>query len=54
LQRAGRLVEDKAKESGGWRLVVQQAAVDVLLTRVPWDFRVSKLPWMQGTIQVDW
>jgi hypothetical protein len=50
LQREGRLVE----RPDGWKLVVEQRPVDVLLSSLPWGLSVVRLPWMSAPLWVDW
>jgi hypothetical protein len=51
LQRGGKLTQ---LFEGDWRLQVEQQAIDVLLSRLPWGFNVVKLPWMESMIMVEW
>ncbi|MEM9214098.1 MAG: contractile injection system tape measure protein [Cyanobacteria bacterium P01_F01_bin.150] len=37
-----------------WTLRVEQMAIDVLLTRLPWGVSMVKLPWMDGLLTVEW
>jgi hypothetical protein len=50
LQRGGRLrlANDK------WELLVEPRAFDMLLDRLPWGFRVTKYPWMNRALRVEW
>jgi len=50
LQRTGRI----AREDDGWRLTVEDRAIDVLVDGLPWGFKILKLPWMEGVLYVDW
>jgi hypothetical protein len=50
LQRPGKLTAG----DNGWLLQVEQKAVDVLLTRLPWGMGVIKLPWTDNKIFVEW
>jgi hypothetical protein len=50
LQREGKL----STRPDGWRLVVEQRAVDVLLDSVPWSVSIVRLPWMASPLWVDW
>lgn len=56
LQREGRLQRDKTAEGEPprWRLRVQGRGFDVLLDRLPWNYRTIRLPWMQGVLHVEW
>jgi len=38
----------------GFNLVVEQRAVDVLLSFLPWSYSIIRLPWMEGPLRVDW
>lgn len=51
LQRGGKLTR---LDEGDWRLQVEQTAIDVLLSRLPWGFNVVKLPWMDSMLMVEW
>ena len=51
LQRAGKISQ---KENGDWLLQVQSSGVDVLLSKLPWGIGIVKLPWMEGTLFVEW
>ena len=51
LQRDGKLTQ---LYEGDWRLQVEQKAIDVLLSRLPWGFNVVKLPWMESMLMVEW
>lgn len=42
------------KEDDQWELTVQSSGVDVLLDRIPWSFRMIKLPWMKEVLRVEW
>ncbi|QRR00604.1 contractile injection system tape measure protein [Dyadobacter sandarakinus] len=52
LRRQGKLtiIED----GPGWQLRVDRKAQDILLSRIPWGFGVTRLPWMQDMLFVDW
>lgn len=50
LMREGKLV----KETSGWKLNVEQKALDLLLDRLPWNLSMIKLPWMQDILKVEW
>jgi hypothetical protein len=50
LQRAGLL----GFEDGQWLLHVERETHDILLDRLPWSFRIVKLPWMERPMFVDW
>lgn len=50
LQREGRLQYTER----GWRLLVQNGPFDMLLDRLPWSFHVTRHPWMDTTIYVEW
>ncbi|MBD2095618.1 hypothetical protein H6F90_10675 [Trichocoleus sp. FACHB-591] len=51
LQRQGKLTRP---EMGGWKLRVEQQAIDVLLSRLPWGVSMVKLPWMMEVLVVEW
>lgn len=51
LQRDGKLTQ---LYEGDWKLQVEQKAIDVLLSRLPWGFNVVKLPWMESMLMVEW
>ncbi len=51
LQRGGKLT---LLNQGDWRLQVEQTAIDVLLSRLPWGINVIKLPWMETLLMVEW
>ncbi|MDT7828240.1 contractile injection system tape measure protein [Pricia sp. S334] len=50
LQREGKLI----REAAGWKLFVEQKALDVLLDRLPWNLGLVKLPWMKELLYVEW
>ena len=50
LQRNGKL----EKQQGGWQMLVEEKAQDVLLGRLPWGISVIKYPWMQQMLSVTW
>ena len=50
LIREGKL----EKEQTGWRLLVEQKTLDILLDRLPWSISILKLPWMSEMLHVDW
>ncbi len=50
LMRDGKLEQ----EQGGWKLHVEQKAMDVLLDRLPWTLSMLKLPWMKEILKVEW
>ncbi|MEM9212730.1 MAG: contractile injection system tape measure protein, partial [Cyanobacteria bacterium P01_F01_bin.150] len=51
LQRQGKLTHTGEQN---WTLRVEQMAIDVLLTRLPWGVSMVKLPWMDGLLTVEW
>lgn len=51
LQREGKLTRTGEQ---GWKLRVEQMAIDVLLTRLPWGVSMVKLPWMDELLTVEW
>ncbi len=50
LQREGKLT----CTDNGWKLRVEQKAIDVLLSRLPWGISMVTLPWMDGLLAVEW
>lgn len=50
LMREGKL----EKQQTGWRLVVEQKTMDILLDRLPWNLSLIKLPWMDDILNVEW
>jgi len=50
LQRNGKLT----RVDNGWLLQVEQKAVDVLLSRLPWGIGTIQLPWMDQIIHTEW
>ena len=42
------------RDDNGWRLQVEPSSFDVLITRIPWNLSLVKLPWMPIPIHVDW
>jgi hypothetical protein len=54
--REGFLIrEGKLKnEQSGWKLYVEQKAIDVLLDKLPWNLNMIKLPWMKELLKVEW
>ncbi len=52
LQRDGKL----EKINNGWRLYVEQKAIDALLRRLPmgWMLGTVKFPWMEEILHVEW
>ena len=51
LQRDGKLIRIDGQ---GWKLQVEQMAIDVLMTRLPWGVSMVKLPWMDELLTVEW
>lgn len=51
LQRQGRLTRT---DMGDWKLRVEQQAIDILLSRLPWGVSMVKLPWMADVLVVEW
>ncbi|MDZ8055898.1 MAG: contractile injection system tape measure protein [Aulosira sp. ZfuVER01] len=51
LQRAGKLTRS---DDGNWKLQVEQQAIDILLSRLPWGLSMVKLPWMDDILIVEW
>ena len=50
LMREGRLSE----KNNQWHLNVQRQSLDVLLDFIPWNFKMIRLPWMNGLLHVNW
>ncbi|MEL7001650.1 MAG: contractile injection system tape measure protein [Bacteroidota bacterium] len=50
IMRKGRLSESE----DGWQLIVEQHALDILLSSLPWGFNVVKLKWMESPVFVKW
>ena len=50
LQRTGRV----ALKNGPVKLFIAEQAMDILLSAVPWNFRMLKLPWMTQLLTVEW
>lgn len=50
FQREGKLISIDA----GWRLIVEQHGIDVLLGALPWSLSRIKLPWLQYPIRIEW
>jgi hypothetical protein len=50
LKRSGIL----SFEDGHWLLRVERETFDLVLDRLPWSFRIVKLPWMEYGLYVDW
>ncbi|PSR16860.1 hypothetical protein C8255_15655 [filamentous cyanobacterium CCP3] len=51
LQRQGKLTRT---DMGDWKLRVEQQAIDILLSRLPWGVSMVKLPWMADVLVVEW
>jgi len=51
LSRPGKLVRSA---QGSYRLLVEQAAYDILLGSLPWSFRTVQLPWMPHVLRTEW
>ncbi|MEO0408500.1 MAG: contractile injection system tape measure protein [Cyanobacteria bacterium P01_A01_bin.135] len=51
LQRDGKLTQTGERT---WKLQVEQKAIDVLLSRLPWGVSMVKLPWMEILLTVEW
>lgn len=50
LQREGKL----SVTDNGWKLIVEQKTIDILLGKLPWGFSTIRLPWMKEMISVEW
>lgn len=51
LQREGKLTRTGEQ---AWKLQVEQRAIDILLSRLPWGVSMVKLPWMDELLTVEW
>jgi len=51
LQREGKLTRTGEQ---AWKLQVEQRAMDILLSRLPWGVSMVKLPWMDELLTVEW
>jgi len=51
LQREGKLTRS---DESRWKLQVEQQAIDILLSRLPWGVSMVRLPWMDGLLIVEW
>ena len=50
FQRDGKL----SRVDGGWLLQIEEKAVDVLLSHLPWSISMVKLTWMEEMVWVEW
>lgn len=50
LQRAGKL----ATEEDHIAIKVEQKTLDILMDKLPWNYSIIKLSWMEKRIQVEW
>lgn len=50
LQREGKL----NLTDSGWKLVIEQKTIDILLGKLPWGFSTIRFPWMKEVISVEW
>ena len=50
LQRDGKLT----RTDSGWKLRVEQKAMDILLSRLPWGLSMVTLSWMEALLTVEW
>jgi hypothetical protein len=50
IQRSGKL----SKVDNGWLIQVEQKAVDILLSHLPWGIGLIKLPWMEKILYAEW
>ncbi len=50
LQRDGKLT----RTDSGWKLRVEQKAIDILLSCLPWGLSMVRLPWMDELLTVEW
>jgi hypothetical protein len=50
LQRPGKL----SHSQNGWKLVVEQKAVDILIGSLPWGLGIIKMSWMADMLFVEW
>ena len=50
LVRSGKLTY----QPKGWHLQIERETRDILLDRLPWGLGITKLPWMEELLFVDW
>ena len=50
LQRAGIL----HRRDRGWLLQVEHHGVDILMDKLPWGFRLIRLPWLEEELVIEW
>ena len=50
LMREGRLRQNELD----WELKVEQKGYDIMLDRLPWGLSTVMLPWLEGTLHVEW
>lgn len=50
LKRGGKLEE----KDDSYLITVEEKAYDLLLSTLPWEFRLLKLPWMEKRVEVKW
>ncbi|SMD41979.1 hypothetical protein SAMN00777080_0515 [Aquiflexum balticum DSM 16537] len=50
LQRPGKLSHNQ----NGWKLIVEQKTVDILIGSLPWGLGIIKMPWMAEMLFVEW
>lgn len=52
LQRRGLIIHHESEAR--WELRVEEKPYDVLLDSLPWNFRLSRFPWMHERMEVKW
>ena len=50
LQRDGKLT----RTDSSWKLRVEEKAIDILLSRLPWGISIVRWPWMDELLTVEW
>lgn len=50
LLREGKLLNT----SKSWKLTIPNNTLDILLNKLPWSFKLVRLPWMEKPIEVEW
>jgi hypothetical protein len=49
LQRRGKLISGNRK-----KIIIENAAIDILLDHLPWNYSIIALPWLQNILYADW
>ena len=42
------------KKEGQWLVQVERTGVDILLEKLPWNYSILKLPWLNELIYTEW